>query len=730
MKPQLKKLEISGFKSFAKPCRFEFSPFITAIVGPNGSGKSNIAEAIRWVLGEQSLKSLRGKKGEDLIFSGSHTSPRLSKASVYLVFDNSKKQFPLDFNEVTIGRRVYRDGQGEYLVNGSEVRLKEMVELLSHVGLGVSHPHIISQGESDRILYVSSSQRQDMIEDALGLKIYQYKRQDAEKKLVKTEENMRHAQALRKEIQPHLQHLERLCEKFKKTSEIKAELKETLKEYLARMRLTLKGEEKELDAQKSVPHKEAQDLEKKLAELRRELHDLRDRNSQPKELIELEKELASIREKRAGMERELGRLEGIFEAASTKGMSEEDTIPREEVENMFIQTEDTLSLALETDNIDEVHGIVQEALSRLGDFFNRLTGSHAEDSGFPAPELAKRRQELEAALGEVNKKEKILVLRHDTHRSSFYEKESQKRRLEDEVMHSESKLSGYKEILRDFVLQEEKLRLRREEFQREFNEAGHYIETSEIPSATPDPISEREREKMRRAIDHLKFRLEEAGGVDFDVLKEHEELRERDLFFERELADLAKSAKGLREISRELAKKIENDFTKGLEKITKEFQRFFEAMFGGGYARLYAVSRGGLRGRRNKDEDLSAEVSVKESGVEIDVRMPWKKIKGLDMLSGGERALTSIAFLFAMATVKPPPFLVLDETDSALDEANSRRYAELLKKLSHTTQIITITHNRETMKQTDVLYGVTVGSDGVSRLLSLKFSEAKDFASN
>ena len=152
-------------------------------------------------------------------------------------------------------------------------------------------------------------------------------------------------------------------------------------------------------------------------------------------------------------------------------------------------------------------------------------------------------------------------------------------------------------------------------------------------------------------------------------------------------------------------------------------------MFGGGRAKLVILKAQKAKKEKDAEEDgFAPEEANEEGGVDIDVGLPRKKIKGLDMLSGGERALTSIALLFAMSAVNPPPFLVLDETDAALDESNSRRYGEMLKNLSLTTQVVTITHNRETMKQAGALYGVTMGSDGVSRLLSLKLTEAEELA--
>jgi chromosome segregation protein len=152
----LKRLEIVGFKSFAKKTILDFSNATTAIVGPNGSGKSNVAEAFRFALGEQSMKSMRGKRAEDLIFNGSHSSPRANRASVAIVFDNARRTFKIDFDEVTIERTVFRDGTGEYALNGSRVRLRDISELLAGANIGETGHHIISQGEADRILMANA----------------------------------------------------------------------------------------------------------------------------------------------------------------------------------------------------------------------------------------------------------------------------------------------------------------------------------------------------------------------------------------------------------------------------------------------------------------------------------------------------------------------------------------------------------------------------------------------
>ena len=177
----LKSIEIAGFKSFARKSVLDFNTPISAVVGPNGSGKSNAAEAFRFVLGEQSIKSLRGKRAEDLIFNGGKDAARANRASVKLVFNNVQRVLNIDFDEVSLERVVHRDSSSEYFINGSLVRLKDIIELLAGAHIGASGHHIISQGEADKVLNANTRERREMIEDALGLKIYQYKKVFKEK---------------------------------------------------------------------------------------------------------------------------------------------------------------------------------------------------------------------------------------------------------------------------------------------------------------------------------------------------------------------------------------------------------------------------------------------------------------------------------------------------------------------------------------------------------------------
>ena len=220
----LKSLEVQGYKSFANKVEFVFDKGITAVVGPNGSGKSNVADAIRWVLGEQSYSNLRGKKTEDMIFSGSDGRARLGMASATLVLDNSDRWLPLDFSEVTITRRAYRSGENEYYLNGSRVRLRDVNELLAKGGLSRQTYTVIGQGTIDRVLSLHNEERRRLFEEAAGITFHRRQRGDALKKLKNTQDNLLRLNDIVKEIEPRLKRLEKQAGKAKEYELVKTHL--------------------------------------------------------------------------------------------------------------------------------------------------------------------------------------------------------------------------------------------------------------------------------------------------------------------------------------------------------------------------------------------------------------------------------------------------------------------------------------------------------------------------
>jgi chromosome segregation protein len=279
---RLKSLELHGYKTFASRTNFEFPGSITTVVGPNGSGKSNIADAIRWVLGEQSYSLLRGRKTEDMIFAGSEMRPRASMASAMITFDNDDGWLPIDFSEVSIARRAYRDGQNEYILNGQRVRLKEISELLAQSGLAERTYTIIGQGLVDAALSLKPEERRRFFEEAAGIGLYRSRREESLNRLESTRRNLERVHDILNELQPRLRSLEKQAARAVEYERVKADLRVLLREWygyhwhrtqqdLSRAREVLASQEIRLQQSRQ----KLQEVEARLKTQREELQQLR-----------------------------------------------------------------------------------------------------------------------------------------------------------------------------------------------------------------------------------------------------------------------------------------------------------------------------------------------------------------------------------------------------------------------------------------------------------------------
>jgi len=752
----LKSIELSGFKSFQKKSLFNFSSPISSVVGPNGSGKSNVAEAFRFVLGEQSIKSLRGKKGEDLIWNGGADAPRSNMAIVKVVFDNTSKFLNIDFPEITIERIVHRDGVNEYLINGSQVRLKDVVELLATAHIGASGHHIISQGEADRILNANMKERREMIEDALGLKIYQYKRQESERKLKKTVENIEQVEALRKEIAPHLRFLKKQVEKLEKASQLKESLITLSKEYLKRESLYISASRKILNQKTTPLEVRKKELEEELSRAKKTLEGSKQKDEKRDKLINLEANIQKIRKDKDSELQNLGKIQGEVNSEERLNKRQREILSSNEhkivtlgdVEELSNNIENIVSSTEKSTDTLFIKKILKDIVFLIRGF---IKSKKEETNTDQVIELEKSLSRLKDEMGVVEGKLKQIEKEENNLQNQYIElrKEIEKEKDSNRdaektlfrVMSEENKVVGELNTLKSEV---NRLKAVEEDFNREKKEnivlAGKEILEYESLSVGRDGLFINEessisedrhfQEERRREIEKIKIRLEDSGlsGGD-DFMKEYQETSERDVFLERELEDLEKSSLSLKKLIDELGEKIDTEFYSGVEKINSEFQKFFLLMFGGGMAELKIIKQKKKTLTENTSytedmEGLIEEDTKEEDGIDIHVSLPKKKIKGLVMLSGGERALTSIALLFAMSQVNPPPFIILDETDAALDEANSKKYGDMIEGLSKHSQLILITHNRETMSRAGIIYGVTMGRGGGSKVLSIQFDEA------
>lgn len=734
----LKRLEIAGFKSFARKTVLDFSSATTAIVGPNGSGKSNVAEAFRFALGEQSMKSMRGKRSEDLIWAGSHATPRQNRAAVAIVFDNTKRIFPkLEFDEVTIERAVYRDGTSEYTLNGSRVRLRDIQELLAGANIGETGHHIISQGEADRILLSNSKERRSMLEDALGLRVFEFKKQEAERKLLKTEENMREVEAIRRELAPHLRFLSKQVEKLERAEELARELREVARTYFALEEAYLAHETKETRR----AHEAASE---RLAAAQAELAVFESKEGKDSEGVKraeavkvAERALEAMLQERSALSRELGRTEGALHAAKRRSEKARELpyakVPHEDIAALRDEVAKQASTLEGSTDVSALQSALKALRTAVSAFFEKYGAGNDdllkdEEHDVFALErehetLVEKDKELAAKVEEARS-----VLARAREARIAYEETGQEERLRllslaDSRAHEEANVARAEARIAELSrLADELVREKAEIVPLAGRNAISYEAVIELPQE-----ERRVQEERRRHLERLKIRLEEAGGTGEEVRTEYEEAKAREEFLAREVEDLTKSAEGLRALIEDLDTELQKTFSEGLAKVNASFGEFFTLMFGGGGARLI-LEEPTAKDEEEEEGEEEMQNPRERLGIDIAVNLPKKRVQSLMQLSGGERALTSIALIFAMSQVNPPPFLILDETDAALDEANSRRYGDMIENLAEKSQLIVITHNRETMSRAGILYGVTMGNDGVSKLLSVRFEEAVSVA--
>jgi len=729
----LKKLELTGFKSFAQKTVLEFPAGITAIVGPNGSGKSNVIDAIRWLLGEREAKSLRGAKSEDLIFAGTEKKSRSGMASASLHFENlhlirddsaktealSPSIWSAGINEVTVSREVSRDGTNKYFLNKSEVRLRDIIDFFAQARLGSKGLTVITQGNSDLFIRVSPKERREMIEELLGLREYQIKKTDAERRLKNTEINLEKATALIEEILPHLRSLRRQTSRWEKRDELREELTTLENKYFGSKFGELEKEQIIIIKELSERENELERLQKNQEAADAALKSLEENQPTEKQSLEsLKKEIQEFSEKKSILQKEIGRLEAQIEIylrpKPKKSIGEEKLIKF--VSDLRVKFESALALS---------HEELKKFISATIHEIDSLSGD-GEESFEESKELMSLREKFEAVqkdLKEIDEsvlslkqKEKALEQGQESFYSKFKEAMLASRSARDKVEHHISETSALE-------IKKERVVMRQEELSRQLEQIGRSL--GEFVTKE-EHITESEFMEMERRMFRLRGELASMGEVDEMVLKEARETEDRYEFLQKESVDLQKAKEDLKILIKDLNEKIKTEFSGALVKINEEFDKFFNVMFGGGKAKLVLYKKPkkvvveGEEGVEMAPAPMPEEEVEEDEGIEVNLSLPRKRINSLEMLSGGERSLVGIAALFALISVSPPPFLVLDEIDAPLDERNARRFSQMLKEFSKHTQFIVVTHNRATMESADVLYGVTLDADGTSKVLSMR----------
>jgi len=748
MSDMLRSLEIQGFKSFADKIVLKFPTRITAIVGPNGSGKSNVADAFRWVLGEQSSKNIRIANAADVIFNGTPQRAQAGFASAALTFDNSRKIFPVDFSEVTLARKVYRDGVSEYAVNKKQMRLKDLTQILASAKLGVKGMGIINQGAGDVFLRASPIERREMIEEMVGLKEYRLKKEDAERRMKATSENIAKVQNILLELEPNLRLLRRQVAKWQSRAEKEHELHELSISYFSH---------KIWDLEHSFSHiqlsdKDADALQKDVDVLRKEIAELQGTFAEleyedPSMRIERErarKEIAELERKKSDLLGIIGRLEGQSEVYRSLAKTQAG-FDASQAQQQFEKVLTSLRFIVSLDAVSIMREKIQNVISGLESFLSshqhRLKDKN-EQLQSCTQQLAEAQTELQNVLSALDKFSSELA--------KFNQAQTeQSKRFKDAVKAMEAHRDQLREketALEHIRFNRERKKLYEDDIRLKMQEAG--FAWDEFVVARRDDINHAEAHPIVVAdvemrIIRLRRDLAVMGEIDQEVVASCDEASRRFEFLTHEKQDLASALEDLQTLNQSLEEKITAGFEQSLRAIDTEFNRCFQLIFAGGKASVKTV-RVGINQTEGEMEEMEKEGGAVgderegmknekgkkkeqgELGIEFSVHLPRKKIKSLEALSGGERSLTAIALLFAIIISAKPPLLVLDEIDAALDEANSCTFARLLRDIAHDVQCIIITHNRAVMESADVLYGVTM-QDGLSKIFSLQFTQAQEF---
>jgi chromosome segregation protein len=400
---RLKSLELNGYKTFASRTLFEFAGSVTAVVGPNGSGKSNIADSLRWVLGEQSYGVLRGRKTEDMIFAGSEKRPRSGMASVTITFDNSDAWLPIDFSEVSVTRRAYRDGQNEYLINQQKVRLKDVSELLSQSALAERTYTIIGQGLVDTALTLKSDERRRLFEEAAGIGIYRARKDQSLRRLETTLRNLERAEDILAELKPRVRSLEKQAERAEEFARLRSDLRATLREWygyhwnrfqadLGDLRQQAVAREQDLNAARqkqasltgelSHLRTKVQDLRAQIAGWQRQMSELNSgREGASKALAVADERKRALEERQLALKDERNRLEGEIKTQTARLEEANQDAERYEVEVQEAQAKlDEATAALKTRQATQrdIDGKTQDLRDRVTAVERRMAQAVAQ----------------------------------------------------------------------------------------------------------------------------------------------------------------------------------------------------------------------------------------------------------------------------------------------------------------------------------------------------------------
>tara|TARA_B100001175_G_scaffold309929_1_gene312263 strand:- start:531 stop:2636 length:2106 start_codon:yes stop_codon:yes gene_type:complete len=699
----ISKLEIFGFKSFAKKETVLFNSGITGIVGPNGCGKTNIVDAIRWVLGEQKTKRLRSSKMEDVIFNGTSNVKPLGLCEVYLTIENNKGLLPVEFSEVEIGRRLYRSGESEYFINRNNCRLKDISNLFVDTGLTSDAYSVIELNMIEQILSEKDDSRRQMFEEAAGVNKYKAKRKSAMKKFDLNSRDLERIDDIILELQIQVKALDLQLKRFKRHEKLTNELND-LELDLASARINdlnniiipleemLKKKNKVLLENTSEKEVESIEFDNSRIEYLNEKESLSKMKTKIDKLTE--RLLSEIQEKNQESSKGVGLLEDelqkkinqlnhfdkdyikiVSNQDITKSLSDESKEKFKYKNYTIIETDKKYEKLKESiqdykDKIDEYRKEQEFDFSKMDESIKKIQ-----------EQINSNNLELEEKENDVNKafiKMESIRAKLDSNKFSkddlFYEiKEAEMKIAESKIKKTQIEQNIIEKFGQDVVLSDLK----------EYNISNMVLRV----------------EKIKRSIDSI-------GPINWAVKDEHEEKTSRLNNLLQQRSDLIDAENNLKEAIEKIDIVAQDQFLDTYNQVKENFEKMFTVFFNGGKGTI----------------ELSDHNDPLNSDINIFAQPPGKRNNSLKMLSAGEKSLTAIALLFSIYQYKPSPFCILDEIDAPLDDINIKKFTDVIKDYSKTTQFIMVTHNKLTMESADCIYGVTAEKQGISKIMSIDFS--------
>ncbi|HEV2857087.1 MAG TPA: AAA family ATPase [Solirubrobacterales bacterium] len=765
----LRSISMKGFKSFPERTTLEFSPGVSVIVGPNGSGKSNITDAVLWALGEQSPGAIRGASMQDVISAGGKGIGQRRAAEVEVTIDNSDGRAASEFSEIAVERRLDRSGDSGYRLNGARCRLADVTDVLSDTNLGREMHSVISQGRVETIIHSKPRERRLLIEEAAGLGKHRKRRRRAELKLRSARDNLDRALDVEREARARLRPLKRQAQA--------AELGARIEREELGLRAQLVSEELRFGADRAAAAEAAAKTARGIRDqLEQQLSEVSQRRSAAEERFaardrERTQAWGLLTKLRGDQERVAVRVANLSsrEAELEAGLEK----MRIELGPLTLDVGPGSAPGERARKLEEELGEIDAGLRTAGEGLGVARSSNAAEAAREAA-LGDVRAGAERASRHAKRAEGLLGERHreamrarlaageallDDVRSALKAAEAAGAAIRGRVERIEQKVVGGKddgdeiadELRRcsqqEFELQAE-MKKTSDELTRAEVEAAHLGDRraeaerelasiaerlgEEIPPAA-EALSDEARAEIDRRLERLERRRAQIGPVNPLAEQEYDEAREHVEALQAQREDIERSMRELESLIRDIDDEIERAFEQTFEATAKNFEEMVEHLFPGGRGRLRRVSLHPVRdeerpaGEQEAPTDAEPEPEPEEEeeqhdelGVEIEVTPAGKSTRKLSLLSGGEKSLVALAFVFAVFLARPCPFYILDEVEAALDDANIDRFLQLVRRFSDRAQFIVVTHQKRTMDAADRLYGVSMGGDGVSRVISRK----------